>query len=71
MEQKDAEVLDPIMTSMAALKPAGSMFSDVAWVSRLAIGVFYFMIDLVFTPECPENISLLKQDGIVPSDSSR
>jgi hypothetical protein len=73
-EQKSAEASvpaepDTIMTAVpligSVLNDAakGSMFGDVGWVGKVALFLADRLIALVFTKECPEKISLFKQDG--------
>ena len=60
---------DTIMKSVPMIGPVlngaakGSMFGDVGWVAKVALFFADRLIALVFTKECPEKISLFKQDG--------
>lgn len=51
-------VIGPVLNGAAK----GSMFGDVGWVAKVALFLTDRLIALVFTKECPEKISLFKQD---------
>lgn len=61
---KEVPVVGPILNEAAK----GPMFGDVAWVVKLSLFFVDRLIALVFTKECPEKISLFKQDGFDDSE---
>lgn len=61
---KEVPLVGPILNEAAK----GSMFGDVGFVGKLALFFVDRLIALVFTKECPEKISLFKQDGFDDSE---